>query len=329
MKSLLSLILLLVTFGEAFAEAPIYVSEPPVVTYQNAYSAATSAGWEASNCNSKRGEYAPECRIKLEEYKRLSNVAIEKHAYYLDSISHPGKYVYVPPKSTDSQFSEIPAPLTDEEKLGAMTMKEADDNGYTKLEWNRAATRLRNEPAYAATQHMTLNQWRWNKIKQVKAERASMEKLVLMPIHFDASDVNLQGPMEAALAEGLQEKFQVVWGSQVTQKTHEVFHKENIKEVCDEAKCLQKVSGAFQSELVATASVVKAKDEDREYFLTVTVYNTFDTSVVNTVAYQCNECDMTRIIAAFKSIYTGGMVTKRTPVYGPSPRMVLNGQRIN
>jgi hypothetical protein len=49
------------------------------------------------------------------------------------------------------------------------------------------------------------------------------EALVLMPLLVTAEDRSLQGMMETALVEGLQQEYKVYSGEQVQQKAKEIF----------------------------------------------------------------------------------------------------------
>lgn len=93
------------------------------------------------------------------------------------------------------------------------------------------------------------------------------ERLVLMPIRVPDDDKNLTGAMETALVEGLQQKYDVFSGEQVSQKAHQIFMKESqnlAHKECDETRCMQNIAVAFQAELIATANVTK---QDGSYFL--------------------------------------------------------------
>src|ERR1035438_865371 len=66
------------------------------------------------------------------------------------------------------------------------------------------------------------------------------ERLVLMPLRLEDETKKLQGALDTALVEGLQQKYAVFSGEQVAQKAREVFLKEsrNTEHTeCDETKC--------------------------------------------------------------------------------------------
>ncbi len=205
--------------------------------------------------------------------------------------------------------------LTREDQIANMTKQEAAAAGVDKHEWANAQMHHRMEWQQARIQGLTVEEFRLKRSKEIgerqmvedarmRRDAKNLPRVVLMPIRLDAKDPELQGPMEAALAEGLQTLNTVIWGPKVAMKANEVFHAESRKGVvCDEIKCLQKVSGAFQSEQIAVASVTKNASG---YYLAVTVSNAYDSSVLMTKAYQCTGCGMVQIISAFKNVYAGG-----------------------
>ena len=58
--------------------------------------------------------------------------------------------------------------------------------------------------------------------KPAKAIKESKEYLVLMPLRVAEEDQNLQGQMQSALVEGLQQQYEVKWGGEVEKKANEV-----------------------------------------------------------------------------------------------------------
>jgi hypothetical protein len=60
-----------------------------------------------------------------------------------------------------------------------------------------------------------------------KTIKASKERLVLMPLRVAEEDRALQGAMETALVQGLQQKYEVFSGEQVAQKARQIFLKES------------------------------------------------------------------------------------------------------
>lgn len=137
--------------------------------------------------------------------------------------------------------------------------------------------------------------------KPLKANQAAVakERLVLMPLRLSAEERNLQSTMESALVEGLQRKYEVLWGEDVEKKAREVFNKENRKHECDETRCFEKIAGAFQAELIANASVTK---QDGGYFLSLNIQNIFDRKLIYTKPLVCEHCTAFKVVDKLKEL---------------------------
>lgn len=101
------------------------------------------------------------------------------------------------------------------------------------------------------------------KAKTAEETQPTKERLVLMPLRLGEEDKSRQAAMEIALLEGLQQKYEVFSGEQVSKKAREIFLKESrntTHKECDETRCLQNIAEAFQAELLAIASVSKQED---------------------------------------------------------------------
>ena len=132
--------------------------------------------------------------------------------------------------------------------------------------------------------------------------KAKKERLVLMPLHVPEEDKSLHGSMEAALVEGLQQKYAVFSGDQVAQKARAIFQKESRashKKECDETRCMQDIAIAFQTELIATANVTKRADG---YLLTLSIHNIFDNKVMHSRSLSCKNCDIYQVLDKLKEI---------------------------
>lgn len=128
------------------------------------------------------------------------------------------------------------------------------------------------------------------------------ERVVLMPLRVSEEDIGLQGAMETALVQGLQEKYEVFSGEQVAQKAREIFLKESrttAKKDCDETRCMQDIAEAFQAELISTANVTKRQDG---YFLALSIQNIFDNKVVYSNSIPCKNCDAYQVVAKLKEL---------------------------
>jgi hypothetical protein len=141
-----------------------------------------------------------------------------------------------------------------------------------------------------------------NKANHKSAQQAEKERLVLMPLRVPDEDKNLTGAMETALLEGLQQKYVVFSGEQVSQKAHEIFMKETrntAHKECDETKCMQNIAMAFQAELIATANVTK---QDGGYFLALKIENIFDNKAVYSKSVACANCTSFQVVDKLKEL---------------------------
>lgn len=134
-----------------------------------------------------------------------------------------------------------------------------------------------------------------------KATQATKEHLVLMPLRLGEQDLPLQGAMETALLEGLQQKYEVFTGDKVDQRRKEVFTKESKKGKtdCDETKCLQDIAAAFNSELLAVVNVTKQNDG---YFLAINIRNLWDDKVIYSKSTPCKGCDAYAVVDKLKEM---------------------------
>lgn len=136
--------------------------------------------------------------------------------------------------------------------------------------------------------------------KHKAVQKEERERLVLMPLRVPDEDKNLIGAMETALVQGLQPKYVVFSGEQVSQKAHQIFMKESQNPAhaeCDETRCMQNIAEAFQAELIATANVTK---QEGSYFLALSIRNIFDNKVVDSKTEICENCKATQVVAMLK-----------------------------
>lgn len=128
------------------------------------------------------------------------------------------------------------------------------------------------------------------------------ERLVLMPLRLSDADKNHQAAMETALVQGLKKRYIVFSGEQVSQKAREMFLKESRNMThteCDETRCLQNIAEAFQSELIATASI---SNESNGYFLALSIQNIFDNKVIFSNSVPCKSCDAYEVVSKLKEL---------------------------
>lgn len=139
-------------------------------------------------------------------------------------------------------------------------------------------------------------------IKVAKTAQVPTERLVLMPLRVGEEDKTLEGAMETALVQGLQQNYTVFSGEQVAQKAREIFLKESrntAKKECDETRCMQGIAEAFQAELIATANVTK---RDGGYFLSLSIRNIFDNKVVFSNSVPCESCTTFQVVNKLKEL---------------------------
>ncbi len=144
-----------------------------------------------------------------------------------------------------------------------------------------------------------------------KPAQVTKDRLVLMPLRVADEDKSLQGAMETALVQGLQQQYEVLSGEQVAQKAHEIFLKEShstAKKECDETRCMQSIAEAFQAELIATANVTKRYGG---YFLALSIQNIFDNKIVYSRSTPCENCNLFQVVDKLKEL-SGTLV--QTPV---------------
>ena len=122
-----------------------------------------------------------------------------------------------------------------------------------------------------------------------------------MPLRLSEEDRSLQGAMETALVEGLQDRYEVFSGERVQQKAREIFNKESktAKAECDETRCMEDIAIAFQAELIAVANVTKREDG---YFLAISIQNIVDNKVVYSKSLPCENNSAYQIIDKLKEL---------------------------
>jgi hypothetical protein len=164
-----------------------------------------------------------------------------------------------------------------------------------------------------------------SKGKPKAAQQVQKERLVLMPLRVGDELQSMQGAMESALVDGLQQKYTVMWGEEVEKKAKEVFRKENQKHDCNEERCMQGIAEAFQSELLATANVTK---QEGGYVVILTIQNIFDHVVVFTRPLQCKGCDSFAVVDKLKELGVAAAPVATTPVLAaaepPQPKVNQN-----
>ena len=140
------------------------------------------------------------------------------------------------------------------------------------------------------------------KTNETAVAKSQKERIVLMPLRLDDDLKKLQGSMEASLINGLQQKYIVFAGEQVSTKARQIFNKESAskKKECDETKCLQDIAIAFQAELLAVANITK---QDGGYFLSLTIQNIFDNKIEYSRSFPCRDCDSFQVVSKLNEFF--------------------------
>jgi len=122
-----------------------------------------------------------------------------------------------------------------------------------------------------------------------------------MPLRAGSNDKNERGAMEAALVQGLQQRYEVFAGEDVAQKSREIFSKESrtAKQNCDETRCMEDIAIAFQSELIATANVTHIEGG---FLLVLSIRNVLDNKSVFSNSLPCRGCDVFQVVERLKKL---------------------------
>lgn len=122
-----------------------------------------------------------------------------------------------------------------------------------------------------------------------KTCKSSKEHLVLMPLRVDITDKNLQTAMEAAIAQGLQQKYEVFLKKSQS----------NIKKVRGENGSIKCIPKTPEAKLIAAAGAFKRDDG---YVLSLTIQNTIQNKVVYSNAIPCKRCDIYQVVDKIKEL---------------------------
>ena len=132
------------------------------------------------------------------------------------------------------------------------------------------------------------------------------ERLVLMPLQGTGIDSSYKPAMESAIAEGLFDRYEVLYGRNVEEKVKEIYKKLSEETVageeCDDTKCMQQIGVEFQAELVATIKVLK---NPQGYILVLNIINVLDNELVLSESEPCKGCDEFQVINVLKKMARG------------------------
>jgi hypothetical protein len=162
--------------------------------------------------------------------------------------------------------------------------------------------------------------------KSIKAPKPAQpvveekEGVVLMPLHLlGGTDKAMQGSMEAAIVDGLQNKYTVVSGEVVANGVKEIYQKESAKKDCNADRCLVEISVKFKVGLIATAEVTKI---DGGYLTALSIRDVYSNEV-KSKQLTCKGCDSFQVVDKLKelsSLFAPAVpVVANAPIVTPEP----------
>ena len=146
-------------------------------------------------------------------------------------------------------------------------------------------------PAYAKT----------SKVKAGIVARQEKEKVVLLPMQVSEDAQNMLSQMQAAVVQGLEQKYLVYSGERVLQELKKATNKENhsAKHDCDETRCLQDIATAFQTENVAVVHITKVEGG---YLLSLSIKGVISNEAVFDNSVTCEGCSVFNVIDKLKEL---------------------------
>lgn len=120
-----------------------------------------------------------------------------------------------------------------------------------------------------------------------------------MPLQVGKESQNMQSAMETAVVQGLQQKYEVFSGENVTQKVNEIYKKESLKSNCDETRCMEGIAMAFNTELIAVAKVTKIEGG---YLLVLNIRDVMSNKAVYNNSMPCKGCDLFQVVDKLKEL---------------------------
>jgi formylglycine-generating enzyme required for sulfatase activity len=145
------------------------------------------------------------------------------------------------------------------------------------------------------------------------------ESVVLMPLHLFGADKALQASMEAAIVDGLQNKYTVVSGEVVANGVKEIYQKESAKKDCNADRCLVEISVKFKVGLIAIAEVNKIEGG----YLTALSIRDVYSNEVKSKQLTCKGCDSFQVVDKHKELSSlfapAAPVVANAPIAIPEP----------
>jgi hypothetical protein len=136
---------------------------------------------------------------------------------------------------------------------------------------------------------------------EAKKEKVQSDKeaIILLPLVISAEVQSMVSEMQAAVVQGLQQKYLVYSGERVLQELKKAANKENhaAKRECDETKCLQDISVAFQTENVAVVHINKIEGG---YLLSLSIKAVISNEALFDNSLPCRGCDAFQVVERLK-----------------------------
>jgi len=127
------------------------------------------------------------------------------------------------------------------------------------------------------------------------------EKVILLPMVVSEDTQNMLSQMQSAVVQGLEQKYLVFSGERVLQELKKAANKENhaAKHDCDETRCLQDISIAFQTENVAVVHITKVEGG---FLLSLSIKDVMSNQSVFDNSLTCKGCDSFQVIDKLKQL---------------------------
>jgi hypothetical protein len=138
---------------------------------------------------------------------------------------------------------------------------------------------------------------------EAKKEKVQSEKeaVILLPLVVSAEAQSMVNEMQAAVVQGLQQKYKVYSGERVLQELKKAADKENhrAKRDCDETRCLQDVATVFQTENVA---IVHINKREGGYLLSLSIKAVISNEAVFDNSLPCEGCNEFKVVEKLKEL---------------------------
>ncbi len=137
--------------------------------------------------------------------------------------------------------------------------------------------------------------------KPEDATQSAKEKVILLPLVVSEDTQSMLSQMQAAVVQGLEQKYFVYSGERVLQELKKAADKENhaAKQDCDETRCLQDIATAFQTENVAVVHISKVEGG---YLLSLSIKGVISNEAVFDNSLPCEGCSVFKVIDKLKDL---------------------------